>query len=649
MNLAIITINTVGVYETSGLILLPSGKAYAIGGTGQTAIFTPGPTPTDPGSWTQGPTFPKDNSASPNWPTLTALDAPACLLPSGKVVCLAGTAALDSFGFYFSFNPVFLEYDPNSSATTLPSLDAQPTLPSGNQTWQSLFLLLPTGQLLCTAQTNTIFLYTPDPASGSPDASWKPANISVPGTLVLGHSYTLSGTQINGLSQAVSYGDDAGMATNYPIVQLTNPVSGRVAYLHSANFSTMGVATGVKVPDDLQSCTIDIRSDLATGTWNLVVIANGITSDPVPVQIAAQDCFLIVDNSTFSVGEIDTFVKASPPVNAVFDPAFYVVVEGYTPAEIGIDTTKPIPPQLANPPILPAVPSPFPGHVKIAFSPNMIPEDPTLPPTPQRFTFPFSMEFLDDTMFGISASIATLNATFSAAGNMVANSADHTDPESQPLHPAWRPDSHSSGAMVSEPGSEGLSSSGKLAREVWGDTRNLRQRRIHSHGFHPGRGDESAQQLRLHPRQSLTDWRRMRTPRYCSYFPTIPIPETRRITLRSPGCVCAIPAPPAMCACFFVFGGRNRPMQRTTTRRMPAAPTRRASPSQCSACKAMRSSPFRFSPRRARPPASNSTCNKTTLTATTLSPAPVRRIFSSAAGWTSINQPTCAIRNASMA
>ena len=87
-----------------------------------------------------------------------------------------------------------------------------------------------------------------------------------------GKSYTVSGTQLNSLSQAVCAGTMAGMATNYPIVQLTNPLTGQVAYARSYNFSTMGVATG-PTP---QSCTIDIPPDLAIGQWNLVVIANGI-------------------------------------------------------------------------------------------------------------------------------------------------------------------------------------------------------------------------------------------------------------------------------------------------------------------------------------------------------------------------------------
>lgn len=287
VKLAIDTLKGTGVYETGPIILLPSGKAFVIGGTGKTVIFTPGPHPTDPGSWTLGPVFPNDTSGSPNWPTLTALDAPGCLLPSGKVVCLAGTTEPDS-GDYFSLNPVFLEYDPHSSATILPPLDAQPSLPVGNWTWQSFFLLLPTGQLLCSAHSNSLFLYTPDPASGSPHHSWRPAHISVPDCMVPGQSYRLFGTQINGLSQAVSYGDDAGMATNYPIVRLTNPASGQVVYVRSHDFSTMGVATGSLVPDDLHSCMIDIPSNLSLGDWSLVVIANGIASHPLEVKIATH-------------------------------------------------------------------------------------------------------------------------------------------------------------------------------------------------------------------------------------------------------------------------------------------------------------------------------------------------------------------------
>jgi len=107
-----------------------------------------------------------------------------------------------------------------------------------------------------------------------------------------------------GLSQAVAYGDDAQMATNYPIVQLTNPATGRVAYARSYDFSTMGVATG----DAVQSCTIDIPSDLAAGEWNLVVIANGIPSEPpVSVNLRIWPCQEILDQLEYlSPGDFDT-------------------------------------------------------------------------------------------------------------------------------------------------------------------------------------------------------------------------------------------------------------------------------------------------------------------------------------------------------
>jgi hypothetical protein len=282
-NLAVTTLKGAGVYEIGPTITLPNGSAVAIGGTGQLGVYMLGANPTDAGSWAQGPAFPADTSSTPNWPTLTALDAPACLLPSGKVVCMGGTT-LPLDGDYFSQSPVFLIYDPANPGATLSQLDAQPSLPSGTWTYQCWFLLLPTGQLLCSSQSGSLFLYTPDPPDGPPQNSWRPANIQAPVLMVQGGRYKISGTQINGLSQAVGYGDDGGMATNYPIVQLTAS-NGKAAYLRSYNFSTMGIATGAASPADLQSCMVEVPGGVAPGQYSLVVIANGIPSLPVTVNI----------------------------------------------------------------------------------------------------------------------------------------------------------------------------------------------------------------------------------------------------------------------------------------------------------------------------------------------------------------------------
>ena len=279
----------VAVNEIGPAILLPNGTAFAIGATGQTALYNPAAVANP---WSAGPSFPLDTSGSNLSQTLTAIDAPACLLPNGKVVCIAGLTTVlpptpaTNKATSWSNNLQFFEFDPSTNVTPIPLLDKQPNQGqwpgTGTYTWQCWFLLLPTGQLLCSAGQNTLYLYQPD---GLPQPGWKPTITSAPATMVSGETYTITGTQLNGLSQAVSYGDDGQMATNYPLVQLTNLfVSPQtVAYLRTFNFSSLGVAMPGPV-----SAQVEVPCDLEPGQYNLAVIANGIASDPVPVQIVAM-------------------------------------------------------------------------------------------------------------------------------------------------------------------------------------------------------------------------------------------------------------------------------------------------------------------------------------------------------------------------
>ena len=110
----------------------------------------------------------------------------------------------------------------------------------------------------------------------------KPTISHAPADLVPGHTYTLSGTQFNGLSQACSYGDDAQMATNYPLVRIVNTATRKVRYLPTAHHSTMGVATGTTPV----STTVTVPGNVPAGQYSLVVVANGIASDPVTVKVS---------------------------------------------------------------------------------------------------------------------------------------------------------------------------------------------------------------------------------------------------------------------------------------------------------------------------------------------------------------------------
>ena len=221
VKLSIDKLKGVGVYETGPVILLPDGKAFVIGGTGKTAIFTSRSARHRSGFVDQRPGFSQRHEREPELAHADRAGRAGVPAAQRQGRVLAGTTEPDA-GDYFSLNPVFLEYDPHSSATTLPPLDVQPSLPTGNWTWQSCFLLLPTGQMLCSAQSNTLYLYTPDPGQRVA-ASFLETGAHLSSRLHGSRAQlSLSGMEINGLSQAVCYGDDAGMATNYPIVRLTN-------------------------------------------------------------------------------------------------------------------------------------------------------------------------------------------------------------------------------------------------------------------------------------------------------------------------------------------------------------------------------------------------------------------------------------------
>jgi hypothetical protein len=91
----------------------------------------------------------------------------------------------------------------------------------------------------------------------------------------------LSGTQLNGLSQGGAYGDDAQMATNYPLIRITNSGTGHVFYARTYNPGSMGVATGSTVV----SVSFAVPAGIELGVSQLEVVTNGIASNPVSVTV----------------------------------------------------------------------------------------------------------------------------------------------------------------------------------------------------------------------------------------------------------------------------------------------------------------------------------------------------------------------------
>ena len=104
-----LVLNVPGVsIEIGPAILMPNGKVFATGASGHCAIYTSGATATSNGTWVAGPNFPKDSNGN----LMRAFDAPACLLPSGHVLCVAGPVITSGIDTGWAGQPTnFFEYD----------------------------------------------------------------------------------------------------------------------------------------------------------------------------------------------------------------------------------------------------------------------------------------------------------------------------------------------------------------------------------------------------------------------------------------------------------------------------------------------------------------------------------------------------------
>ncbi|MFY9646386.1 MAG: hypothetical protein WAK29_14495 [Terriglobales bacterium] len=227
--------------EIGPAILRPDGTVFETGsyttgnGAGHTAIYD-----SLTNKWTVGPDFPNGDNAG------------------------------DSFAVLLTNGDVLVEGDSGTSYVFNGS-----TFTAGPPTPGSL-LLLPNGQVLVGGGTTEVYTST-----GSYQSSWQPTISSAPTSVTPGSTYPISGTQFNGLSQANAFGDEFQFATNYPLVRITNNSTKHVFYARTHDHSTMGVATGSATV----STNFDVPAGIETGASTLVVVANGIPSASVNVNV----------------------------------------------------------------------------------------------------------------------------------------------------------------------------------------------------------------------------------------------------------------------------------------------------------------------------------------------------------------------------
>jgi hypothetical protein len=247
--------------EVGPAFLLPDGRAFFCGSGTHSAIYTPSGN-TNLGTWTAAPDYPTVGTNLQGMP-----DAPGVMMVNGKILCATGTA--NTFG-----GPVyFFEYDYVANSFT--QVNGPTGQSYGAAPYYTKFLQLPDGTVLWNAGAPQLYSYKPD---GVPLASGKPVILGV--LQNADGSYHLTGTGLNGISEGAAYGDDAQMASNFPLLRLSN-LLGNVYYARTYGWTSTGVMTSNKVV----STEFALPGGLISGTYSLVAVANGIASDPVPFVI----------------------------------------------------------------------------------------------------------------------------------------------------------------------------------------------------------------------------------------------------------------------------------------------------------------------------------------------------------------------------
>lgn len=240
--------------EVGPAVLRPDGTVLATGasgaGVGHTAIYD-----TNTQSWSIGPDFPD---------SLDVADGPASLLPNGHVLVQTSPKV-------FQLNSRFFEWDGTSFTDVTAGNTDAPNISS----YYGNMLVLPTGEVLYTDFAN-IWVYR----SKGVDAKLRPQILGIPTKLTRGQSYVASGLYFNGFSQGAAYGDDAQSATNYPLIRLTNRVTGHVFYARTHNHSSMAIVNPNRVYTHF-----DVSPDTETGLSDLQVVCNGIASLAITVNV----------------------------------------------------------------------------------------------------------------------------------------------------------------------------------------------------------------------------------------------------------------------------------------------------------------------------------------------------------------------------
>ena len=285
-------------FESGPGFMLPDGRAFFMGATGHTAYYTPSGT-NSPGAWIAGPDIPSGRGMP---------DAPGAMMVNGKIIFACSAAPTSAVEF--AMPAYFYEFDYLTNTYT------QINAPAGGlsvNAWsqQCDLLDLPDGTVLFglnqDATSAQYYIYTP---VGAPLAAGKPVINNI--TSLSCTTYKITGHGFNGISEGSEFGDENENDSNYPLIRLT--AAGKVYYARSYNWNSTGVQRGL-APD---TAYFSLSAPIPNGVYSLVVVANGIASDPVSFTDSVPSLSSSLNPPAVCSGAAFTYVPTTSTTGATF-------------------------------------------------------------------------------------------------------------------------------------------------------------------------------------------------------------------------------------------------------------------------------------------------------------------------------------------
>jgi hypothetical protein len=246
-----------GSHELGPAPLLQNGLVFQVGATPHNAVYDH-----STGHWTAAPDTPTSADGD-----LQSADGPAVVLPDGNVLEQVSVGVFPTPSGPSHFYEVSIKKPTKVKFTQVDEPDSA----SIQDSYEGRLLMLPNGQVLWSSDVGDVQIYAPQ---GNPVKKSIPKVKKVAASLSVGSTNnTISGRMFHGLTYGGYYGDDVQMATNFPLVRITNNSSHHICYTRSHAFSKMGIDDGTAT-----TAQFDIPASCETGASTLEVVVNGVPS-----------------------------------------------------------------------------------------------------------------------------------------------------------------------------------------------------------------------------------------------------------------------------------------------------------------------------------------------------------------------------------